>query len=861
MRPNMKNWIYGALRAIPMPILTMGVGLLCGVLAWAIVDPLQNRSVKEVLQTELTAQMQAREKETLIRFESYLRSYESTAHLLAHQQRMMDCVERLPSLQDEHPKLRIYRDQPPSWLPAAPLWISLVQPSHMALFDEAEEMREVYQLGSHLLPMDLIRRADFYLNASEVHVYLTTLNRTPWLLISEPVNSPQGTRVGSLMLVVPVDADFLRASQQGVLSRDAVITLVDVDSQRILASSLPSEVTVGSELDSWRHYFSVTSRSFIGYDSADLNIQFATLVPHSVLTQTTERILSLERGQRLVAAGVFIIVFTLAMYLVSTHINTLLRRLSRFSHRALGLTEPGLQGRNQLILLEDWISRFVRMVLGAREEMKRRHESEIRESEALTAAVVQNAHDCVIIMNSSGRIIEINATTARTFGLAREQALGRMAADLLFAPEWRFQFLALVQEEEVDDEGVASATSRELSARRLDGSEFPIELRVTHLRLHSIPVITLYINDISIRRKSEQEVESLAKFASESPNPILRLNDKGVILFANNASDFLLEYWGCSRGQTLPVFWRDLVRQVLELGIQDEREIQSEQRIYSLLLAPVKEFGYVNIFGRDITEVRRAEQQARRHQAELVHVCRLSTMGEMSTGMAHELNQPLSAIVNFARGGIRRLHAPELDRGALGDVLEQIAIQAERAAEIIRRLRSLVSRQPSPRSLVDMNTLVREVCSFVEHELPKLSVELELQLAPRHLPVRVDLVQIEQVLLNLIRNAMDALSEVQQGPRRLTIRTRLVGRHSVRLQVRDTGAGIPRSYRDKLFTPFFTTKPSGMGMGLPISKTIIDDHRGHIRVWTHPGWGTVFSLILPTYPELLDTEDLTGGPP
>lgn len=99
MRPNMKNWIYGALRAIPMPILTMGVGLLCGVLAWAIVDPLQNRSVKEVLQTELTAQMQAREKETLIRFESYLRSYESTAHLLAHQQRMMDCVERLPSLQ------------------------------------------------------------------------------------------------------------------------------------------------------------------------------------------------------------------------------------------------------------------------------------------------------------------------------------------------------------------------------------------------------------------------------------------------------------------------------------------------------------------------------------------------------------------------------------------------------------------------------------------------------------------------------------------------------------------------------------------------------------------------------------------
>jgi two-component system, LuxR family, sensor kinase FixL len=268
-----------------------------------------------------------------------------------------------------------------------------------------------------------------------------------------------------------------------------------------------------------------------------------------------------------------------------------------------------------------------------------------------------------------------------------------------------------------------------------------------------------------------------------------------------------------------------------------------------VLRAPVAGLDYVNLFGRDITEMRRAEQQARHHQAELVHVCRLSTMGEMSTGMAHELNQPLSAIVNFARGGVRRLNAGIGNKKDLAQAFEQIALQAERAGEIIRRLRNLVARQPPVRAVVDLNALVREVVTFVEYEARKLGVDIDSQLNRSTLRIRVDLVQIEQVLLNLLRNAMDALQEIPPGRRSLQIRTSRMRDGRVRVQIRDSGPGIPPDVMDRLFTPFFTTKGAGMGMGLPISKTIVDDHRGTITARSRIGYGATFAVLLPAHVE------------
>jgi C4-dicarboxylate-specific signal transduction histidine kinase len=318
-----------------------------------------------------------------------------------------------------------------------------------------------------------------------------------------------------------------------------------------------------------------------------------------------------------------------------------------------------------------------------------------------------------------------------------------------------------------------------------------------------------------------------------------------VLLYANAASEPLLSYWAIRRGQTLPLFWKNRLTETLRGGRNAEQEVITAERIFSLLLAPVEGLEHVNIYGRDITEVRIAEQQTRQHQADLVHVCRLSTMGEMATGLAHELNQPLSAIVNFSSGCARRLRLGTGSRDELLEALSQISLQADRAGEIIRRLRNLVGKQPPIRTAVSVNRVLHEVCSFVEFEARRMGLAFEEEYAAEDLVIRADLVQIEQVLLNLIRNALDALREIPEERRRLVLRTLRAGSDKVKIAVEDNGPGIDETLRRRLFDPFFSTKETGMGMGLAISQTIVTGHHGRILVDSEPGKGTVFTVVLP----------------
>lgn len=228
----------------------------------------------------------------------------------------------------------------------------------------------------------------------------------------------------------------------------------------------------------------------------------------------------------------------------------------------------------------------------------------------------------------------------------------------------------------------------ELTAVKRGGGVFPVELAIKPIRLKNRLAFTIYMHDISNRRRIELEIRSLAKFASESPSPILRVNRRGVILYANNASDHLLSYWGCERAQTLPLYWRNRVTEILANGRDWQTQVIGTTQVYSLLLTPVVDLGYVNIYGRDITAEREAERQAREHQQELIHVSRLSTMGEMATGLAHELNQPLSAIANYANGSVRRLQSSGRESEDILYALGQITAQADRAGEIIKRLRA-----------------------------------------------------------------------------------------------------------------------------------------------------------------------------
>lgn len=830
-----------------MPLLSILIGLICGGLVWLVLDQVQPRALRDIFSQELQSRLDQQARETLIRFDNYVEAHLSTTRLLANHRNLANYLEPVYWQQgDAAPPVIYYRNPP--WLPDARLWRTLVQPAQILLIDRWGRTREFYNVGNRALPGDLLDIDELFLSQGRAQGVMITLQNRPYLLISERVEDATGTYMGFLMLVVPLDDAFLSATLQGVSSNDVVVGLMEVGEQRFLSSSDPLHVPVGARRDQVARDYVVTAQSFAGYEGSDLNMLFATLVPRSSVEATRQRVASVERRQRLITSITFIAVFTLVFYLLSERLNRILRRISLFSRRALGSEQPVIEKGNQIFVLEDWIRQFIGNVRRARDQMRREHETEMQESEALKQAIMEAALDAIVTLDEDGKIIEFNSTAERMFGLRRDEVIGKDFPLLILVPESRSAFTGLWWRFRRGGAGLADDETRsEMEAVRGGDERFPVEVAIKPIQLQRRHVFTVYIHDISSRRRAEQEIRNMAKFVSESPSPVLRVNRRGVILYANPASTPLLEYWDCEQGQTLPVYWRERVARLCESGRNWEGEIAYRGRAYSLLMTPIVDLDYVNIYGRDITAIREAESLAREHQQELVHVCRLSTMGEMATGLAHELNQPLSAIANYANGCVRRLQPAEGDSRDLTFALKQINDQAERAGEIIRRLRRLVGKQLPVRNVTDANELVREVSRFVEFEAKKAGVVIEQELSLDPLPVRVDIVQIEQVLLNLVRNALDALMEVPTAQRRLVIRTGRQGGDHIQMDIIDSGPGIAPEVLEHLFEPFFTTKQSGMGMGLVISETIVKDHNGRIEATTLDQGGSRFSVILPVY--------------
>ncbi|MCP3869122.1 MAG: PAS domain S-box protein [Gammaproteobacteria bacterium] len=828
-----------------MPLLSILIGLFCGMVVWVVLDQVQPRALRQIFSEELNTRLDQQARETLIRFENYVTAHTSATRLLSHHRQLSSYLEPIYWFDNDDISPVIYYENPP-WLPSSSLWRPLIRPSYILLLDRKGRTREIFNVGDEVLPGELLTVDELFLDESRVRAYLTRFQDKPYLLVSDIAEDATDTSMGYLMVVAPIESAFLNASQQGVSAEGVVVGLLDADEQRFLTSSDPYSVLVGDSMEEVAENYLVTAQSFFEYGS-DFNIQFATMVLRSVVEATSQRVAGVERRQRVVAAVTFITVFTLVFYLLSERLNRMLRRMSRFSRLALGGEQPVIESGNQVFVVEDWIRQFIRQVRKARDEMRLEHESEMQESEALKHAITEAALDAVISIDESGQIIEFNHTAEEMFDHRRMNVIEADFQSLIIEPGSYGQFQNLLAKFSSVQGPVFTDARSEMEARRADNSAFPVEVAIKPIQLKDRMILTVYMHDISNRKRAEQEIYSLAKFPSESPSPVLRVNRLGVITYANPASDLLVKHWGCEQGQTLPQYWRRRVADVLESGKDSEIELTCDQTTYSLLMAPVPGLEYVNIYGRDITDVHLAEQQARQHQQELVHVSRLSTMGEMATGLAHELNQPLSAIANYANGCTRRLKSGDGVHDDLVYALSQISSQADRAGEIIRRLRSLVAKQPPVRKVADINDLVREVNSFVVFDARKSRVVIEQELSLEHLLVRVDVVQIEQVLLNLLRNALDALNEVPEPQRRLAIRTSRLSSGSVLVEVDDSGSGIDAEAAVHLFEPFFTTKETGMGMGLVISQTIVEDHSGQIVAEPLPEGGSRFSVTLPGY--------------
>jgi two-component system, LuxR family, sensor kinase FixL len=491
-------------------------------------------------------------------------------------------------------------------------------------------------------------------------------------------------------------------------------------------------------------------------------------------------------------------------------------------------------------------------------------------------ALLDAAVDAVILINHLGIIEVFNHSATRLFGYSPDEALGRNVKMLMTGPD----------REQHDDHlarylqtGVPHiiGSGREVQARRKDGTQFAAFLSVGRIAGSDPPRFVGFIQDITQRQQAlaaiQRESDRANRYLEAAQTMLVALDRAHRVTLINRKG---CEILARDERSLLGVDWFDAVvpfdqrsKAAFEMDALAEREPHEPQHCeYAVMAANgtlhliawrcvAVEDGTGTVSGilcsgDDVTENRRAEQEATEARERLMHVSRLATMGEMASGISHELNQPLTAIANYAQASVRLLALPKPELADVREALEQIAGQALRAGEIIRRLRGLVRKRETQREHADINELIKELISLARADARSSDVRIMLDLAAELPRLSLDRVQIQQVLLNLLRNSIDALESIPPGHREVTIATGSTAADAVFVEITDNGAGIAQEMLPHLFTPFATNKSQGTGLGLAISRTIVEAHRGRLEYRANKPRGAVFILTLP------DQRDLTG---
>jgi two-component system, LuxR family, sensor kinase FixL len=305
---------------------------------------------------------------------------------------------------------------------------------------------------------------------------------------------------------------------------------------------------------------------------------------------------------------------------------------------------------------------------------------------------------------------------------------------------------------------------------------------------------------------------------------------------------------------------REATRQALENAYHGDGSYQTEHSV----LLPDGQVRWIACQGRlemgeddqpvrllgvslDITRRKEAELEAKAHRNEAAHLLRVASLGELSSAMAHELKQPLTAILSNAQAAQFLLARDDIDLQQVRDILGEIVADDNRASAVIDRLHVLIKRgEPQPQQL-DTNQLIRDVLQLMNHELTGRSVRIVTELSAGALSIHGDRVQLQQVLLNLILNAVDAMSQSINDNRTLTVGSRRVADCGIQISVTDTGHGIPPGGEEAIFEPYYTTKPEGLGLGLSLSRSILAAHGGHLRAQSHGSNGATFHCTIPEW--------------
>ncbi len=472
----------------------------------------------------------------------------------------------------------------------------------------------------------------------------------------------------------------------------------------------------------------------------------------------------------------------------------------------------------------------------------------------------------VVSLNAVGLITSLNRYAAEIFGMTEAETLGKELVSVVCAGE-RGRLADLIVRGLADSDGEAPEV---YEVAGTNGGRF-IEATAGPLRYHGgqhglmviLQEVTERVRAERERLRTEAHMRQLSGALEQAADSVVITDKDGIIEYVNPAFEQLTGY------AKEEVIGRKT--SVSRSGVQDEgfydelwTAIKGGQVFRSVLvnrrkdgstyyedktISPLRDgSGAITHFiatGHDVTERRKAEESARLHQAELAHVARLSTLGEMTSGLAHELNQPLCAITTYAQTCLRIIRSGDCGPEKVRYGLEQVVKQAELAGAIFRRLREFARKGDFVRRKVNVRHVVREVASLIRAELVHHQVVLRIEGRGSLPEVQADPIQIEQVILNLVRNSMDAMAGNDAANKRLVIRTARSGRNAVKVSITDTGHGCPADIVERLFEPFFTTKPTGLGIGLGISQTIIEVHGGRLWLDANGENGATFSFTLP----------------
>jgi two-component system sensor kinase FixL len=486
-----------------------------------------------------------------------------------------------------------------------------------------------------------------------------------------------------------------------------------------------------------------------------------------------------------------------------------------------------------------------------------------KDKDTLFQALIATSVDGIIVTDTKGVIQFYNSACEILFGYQRTDIMGRNVELLMSAPLDAYppDFSGASKE-------LVVGNSREVEGRRKDGSIFPICLSTGEGTLSGARLYVGVIRDLSAVKAQtalrEDADRQLAQIVQSSNDAIISETLDGVITTWNNKAERVFGYSSSEAiGKSMTVLVppdrlpeETCILQELRAGQYIEhyetmrRHRNGRDICMSLSISPIRDgVGAVvgaSTIARDITEKKEAEARTKTLLAELAHVARLSAMGQMTAAIAHELNQPLTAIANYVAAARRTLATIKIASVPLSRtqaILEKAVSQTVRAGGIIGNLRDFVAKRESGRAPEDLNKVVEEAIALCFFGAADGDVKVKLDLSPALPAVMINKIQIEQVLVNLIRNSIEAMAGMQSPE--LSLSTGSDGQGCVHVTVADNGPGLSSEVSARLFQPFVTAKDTGMGIGLTICQSIMHAHHG--RIWSLPAarTGAAFRVRLP----------------